>query len=247
MRTTLVALLSLCAFAGVVGAAAAQPPGPPPGLNVPPPDRAESRELMEQVMLTRLSRRLELSDEQSLMLMRRFSEVREQQQALRQRRSEVLRDLRGVLREKTDKAALERLMTQLKEIDHQIAASHQEVRNAAVGLDLDIWQQASLEVFMSEFEGQMRRIVQQVRGDRPGMGPPHGEMMDAPGRPGMRRDQMQDDLDRPRGPERLDEGLRRRPREGRQEGAPGQRPPRMPDRPRRSDRSESPPEEAPQE
>ena len=237
MRMTLIVLLTLCAIVATAGLAAAQPPPPPPeATDGQPPEFGESRELMEQVMITRLTRRLELTDEQSMMLMRHFAEMRELRQSLQQERMKVMRELRGVLQEQKDEAALMALMEQLEQLENQINELNLESRRSIDGLDLNVWQKAKLELFMSEFQGEMRRVLQRAQGEGP-MGA-RGQMMGPNGRPGMAPGQgrpgrpMMDDPDRPRGPYQ----------DGRGEGR-GQRPLNMQNNPRRSGPPEPPPEQ----
>ncbi len=214
-----------------VGTAFAQPtpPPPPPPAGPPPPlppgeAFGESRELLEQVMMTRLSRQLGLSDEQSLLLMRRFSELREQQQELRRERAEVMRELRGVVKKEQDEAALKQLMERLDGLNKKLAASNQDIRGAAKDMNLTVWQQAKLEIFLGEFEGEMRRIVQQARGGKSaadGLGP------DRP-RPFRGPDGA---LEGPGARLRDRDGDPRRPRQGKAGELPGPRPPRAPETP----------------
>ncbi len=218
MRVVMLSAFALLVLGVITGVALAQPPepsdAPPPHMErpdgPPPPPDPENRAMLEQVLVTRLSRRLGLNDEQSVILMRRFSELREQQEALRRKRMEILHGLRGVLRLEEDEAALKRLMGALAETDKELAAGERGAREALRDMDLNIWQQAKLELFLSEFEGDMRRLVQQVHGGRP-----------MP--PGM-------DKDQPR-PRRGPEGMMDRPRPTRPEDRQGPRHPRMPDMP----------------
>lgn len=208
MKTVMYTVL-LAAFAlALSGIASAQPPpGPlPPGARPEALPDPESREMLEQVMVTRLSRRLELSDEQSIILMRRFSDLREKQQRLRRERLDILQELRTVLRLEEDETQLRRLMQALRDVDARIAASEHEAREALRDMDLTVWQQARLELFLSEFEGEMRRLVQHMRGDRP-MQPRMGPDMER-ARPPREGDRPGD---RPR-PGRTDEDGRPRPR-----------------------------------
>lgn len=153
------------------------PPGPPPQLV------EENRDMMQQVMVSRLTRDLGLNDEQSLLVMRRFGELGEQQRELRRKRMAVIQKLRPVLKRQQNEEALKQLMNELEGIKRESAASEQTLRKAFEDMNLDIWQKAKVELFLNDFESQMRRIVQQAQGRRPGMadprqgrpGPPHAE------------------------------------------------------------------------
>lgn len=208
MRVSLIVVLTLLCTGTLAGTGVAQPPAssetlstegeahdaPPP---LPPPRDAESREMLEQVLVSRLSRRLDLDDEQSVILMRRFSELREQQQSLHRKRMEILHELRGVLRLEEDEAALKRLMSDLREVDARIVAGEQDARKSFQDMDLSIWQQAKLELFLSEVEGDMRRPGPHGRGGRP---MPPGMDMRRP-RPGRGPDETFDGRSRSMRPE----------------------------------------------
>ncbi|NLV45971.1 MAG: hypothetical protein GXY07_15895 [Candidatus Hydrogenedentes bacterium] len=153
-----------------VGKAPAPPPGPGKGgPPMPPPEISEeNRRLLKQVMVSRLSRDLGLNDEQSLLLMRRFDELQNRQRELQRERAEVMRRLRQVLKQQEDEAALHRLMERLEELKRQSAASEETIRRSFDGMDLNVWQKAKIELFINDFENQLRRIVQQARNGRPG-------------------------------------------------------------------------------
>lgn len=149
-------------------------PVPPPGPGtggppIPPPEISEeNRRLLKQVMVSRLSRDLGLNDEQSLLLMRRFDELQNQQRELQRERAEVMRRLRQVLKAQEDEDALHRLMERLEELKRKSAAGEETIRRSFDGMDLNVWQKAKIELFISDFENQLRRIVQQARNKRPG-------------------------------------------------------------------------------
>lgn len=164
------------------------PPGPPPQLV------EENRDMMQQVMVSRLTRDLGLNDEQSLLVMRRFGELGEQQRELRRKRMAVIQKLRPVLKQQQNEDALKQLMKELEGIKRESAASEQTLRKAFEDMNLDIWQKAKVELFLNDFESQMRRIVQQAQGRRPGMADPRH------GRPGPPHAESNAPLHRPRRP-----------------------------------------------
>jgi len=206
---------------------------------------------MEQVMITRLTRHLGLNDEQSLILMRRFGDMREQRMNLQRERMEVMNELRKVLEEEKDENALNELTGHLDALEIRGNELEQESRHVVEELDLNVWQKAKIKLFLSDFQDEMRRVLQQVQGPRgprgpmmgdPDMpGPPFGPRMGDPDRPGPPHGKMMGNPDVPRGPGAPGDGMRR-PRDGRGGDGPGQRPPNMPNRPRRSGAPEPPPE-----
>ena len=178
-------MIVLLAAGGTPFAQPSGPPPPPPAEDqeavspAPSPEVVEdNRDMMRQVMVSRLTRDLELTDEQSLLVMRRFGELDDRQRELRQQRMSIMRKLRPVLKQQQDEAALERLMKELESINQQSAASEQTLRSTFDGMNLNDWQKAKLELFLNDFENQIRRIVQQAQGRHPGMAGP------GPARPG---------------------------------------------------------------
>lgn len=148
------------------------PPVPPPfaegGPPMPPPEIAEeNREMIEQIMISRITRDLNLNDEQSVILMRRFGELREQQMQLRRERMEIMRELRPVLKQQQDEAKLKELMGRLQALNDKSAETEKTLRRAVEDMNLDIWQKARFEIFMNDFENQIRRLAQEARGGRP--------------------------------------------------------------------------------
>lgn len=175
------------------------PPGPPPGMSpgappmlppggpaggppAPPPETSEeNRRMLQQVLVSRLSLDLGLTDEQSIIFMRRFGELEQQQRDIRRERTEIMRRLRQVLKNQQDEAALHRLMGRLEDVNRKSEASEDTIRKSFEEMNLDVWQKAKVELFLSDFENQVRRVVQQARNAQPGMGNAF------PDRPGLER------------------------------------------------------------
>jgi hypothetical protein len=209
-----------------------KPPSPgAPGVQAPPqqspPDgkalkhqgarmgkdgsQAKAREMLEQVMIARLSSELKLNDEQSMMLMRRFTEARAEKQALGKERSEALHALRDIVDQNKDEAALNERLARLRDIDTKLA-SHKQRLQETMGADLSPWQKGKLVLFLDQFETdikQMLRDAHERRNNRPmnPMGMPPAPGMMPPGmrpdmqpgmRPGMPPDGMQPGMHPPR-------------------------------------------------
>ncbi len=179
------------------------PPPPPPGVQEPPQpnppdgkglkhpgahpgkdgDQAKAREMLEQVMIARLSGELKLTDEQSVLLMRRFTEARAEKQTLNRDRTEAIRNLRGIVEQQKDEAALNECLARLHDADAKLA-SHRQRLQETMGADLSPWQKGKLVLFLDQFENDIRQTLREARERRNGrpMGPmgPMGGMM-----PGM--------------------------------------------------------------
>jgi hypothetical protein len=135
--------------------------GPMPELGGP--DGMDPRELLEQVMMARISKDLRLDDEQTVILVRQFTEHRDEMRQMHHRRMELLRELRGVLNEGGESEA---------ELEARLEAlqAHEDAMHAARGAfferaaeGLTVRQRAGLYVFIHEFEGDMRRLMQRAR------------------------------------------------------------------------------------
>lgn len=166
------------------------PVPPPPG---PSPDKAADREmagLIESVMTAKLSRELGLNEEQTVLMVRRFSEFREQLNEMKRQRQEKLKTLRAILRDGQPDAAIDAALQDLIAHDLKTLESRKNVYQKAAG-SLTTSQRARLYVFISDFEGDIRRLIQKARERQQGMnrpprmGPPDDmpPMPDGPPRP----------------------------------------------------------------
>ncbi|HEX71944.1 MAG TPA: hypothetical protein ENN65_01335, partial [Candidatus Hydrogenedentes bacterium] len=191
MKYAMIVVLAVgaCAFFG--GAVAAKellpPDGPPPEIGPPhvgapgpihqPPGElrhprrprrpdlgpdAEVRELLQQVMIARVSEELALNDEQTVMMVRRFSEFRDQMRELMQHRGELVQGLERMLREGAEGPALEERLGAITGLDMEISQARLRIFEQA-GEGLTPWQRAKLYLFVSDFESEMRALVQQAR------------------------------------------------------------------------------------
>lgn len=146
-------------------------------------------EFFAEVMMARLSRELELSDEQTVLMVRRFTELRDQTRELRRSRALLMRELEESLRKSApDPEALKGLMEKITGIDEQVYLERRKLFEA-MSQELDEVKRARLYLFLDRFEMDMRRMIGEARerhkgrpGGRPD-GPPREE--EGPeGRPG---------------------------------------------------------------
>ena len=177
------------------GPAAGPPPEsgpPPPGMALPGPApqkrpgaarEARGREMLEQVMVARLSAELGLTDEQSVLMVRRFSQFKKETQQLQRERAEVMKELRQTaLKGDADPAAVSPLLEKSLQLGEKIALQRQRLFHA-MAEGMDPVQQGKLLVFLEEFEGQMRQVVktaQERRAPGPGIPRPHKQGDRAP-------------------------------------------------------------------
>jgi hypothetical protein len=167
----------VCALALCVSLAAAQAAEPPrvnplefnaPGAGLAlRPDNPRAREVLEKVLIARLSEDLALDDAQTVLLVRRYTEVREKLGALRQKRNEKLRELREAVESNQESDRLSVLLDEMHAIDREMEETKRSSFDT-MSADLTPWQKARLYIFLSEFEGQLRRWLNEVRRERAG-------------------------------------------------------------------------------
>ncbi|MCC6144919.1 MAG: hypothetical protein IT368_14025 [Candidatus Hydrogenedentes bacterium] len=133
-----------------------------PGLGRANP---KAREVLEKVLIARLSEDLALDDAQTVLLVRRYTEVRDKLAELRQKRADLMRQLREAVDSNNDNAKLTGLLEELQSIDGEMART-KEAAFDAMAADLTPWQRARVYIFFSEFENQMRRWLVEVRRER---------------------------------------------------------------------------------
>ncbi len=213
-------------------------PMPPPGEDMPTRGRRlpeewmdrDVRDLVEAVMMARLSRELGLNDEQTVLMMRHFSEFKEKTGELKKQHVKLVKALKESVQSGAPEAEIEAKLQALVEHDKAMAQAKLDIVEQT-GAGLSVSQRAELYVFLGEFENEMRKLIQTARrrAATPGgerfpkfpqrvpQGMPEGQRGFAPG-PGP-------DRPMPPGPPRL-QGPQRRGLIG-----PGRRPPGFQQRP----------------
>lgn len=220
----MVMLMAAAAFAQAPGGPGPGPAGPPEQVGPGQPERRwgepqerpglrrgwqeeggpigpEARELLEQVFVARLSRRLQLSDERTVLMVRQYTEHRERIQALREERARLTDRLRQLVEEEVNEVETGELLGRLEEIDRDLAMARFAIFEQ-MSADLTPRQRAGLYLLVSDFENELRRWVTQVHrrrfeqdmppllepepGIEPGMQPP----MPPEGGPRFRDDVM---------------------------------------------------------
>jgi hypothetical protein len=154
----------------------------------------EARELLEQVMLARLSRELDLDSEQTVLMVRKYAAFREQVAALREKRTALAGDLREAVKAEAGDARVARLLDNLRAADEEIARARLTIYDE-ISADLTTQHKAKLYLFIAEFENQLRKWVMRMHRGRMGMPPEEdrhepgrvGPPPHAPGEPGPGR------------------------------------------------------------
>ncbi len=153
-------------FAGACICGAESPgDGPRAGEGV-----AESRKLLEEVLMARLTRELSLEDGQTVLLVQHMTEFRDRMIALRRERAQRLNALRKAVRESKDEERIGDLMEKVRALNKKTALARDDVFDFE-GFELTVWQRARLLIFLSDFEGDMRRLLHRARERRSGASP----------------------------------------------------------------------------
>lgn len=158
-------LITLLVLSGWAGGAWAAPESPSPGDAPQSKGNAESRKLLEEILMARLTRELALEDEQAVLLVRHMTEFRDQMTALRRERGEKMRALRQVVRESNDESRIQQLMDEVRATNEKSMAARNDVLDFD-GFELTTWQQARLLVFLNDFEADMRRLLRRAQEHR---------------------------------------------------------------------------------
>ena len=147
---------------------------------------SDATQLMGMVMISRMSRQLELDDEQTVLVMRRIEELKEKAGKLRRKRGELVKTLKKGVADGVPDDEIQAPLKQLMDLDRRLAQAPVDLVDECSDT-LTVAQRAQFYVFLSEFETDMRKLVQRARAraaqGRPG---PPG-MMSGPGFPGPGR------------------------------------------------------------
>lgn len=122
----------------------------------------DSRKLLEEVLMARLTHELALDEEQTVLMVRRLAEYRETMAALRRERAQLVRALREAVRESNDEAGIEGKLAEIVAQDEKISAARSSFLDVE-GLELTAWQRARLYLFVQDFEGDMRRLLKRAQ------------------------------------------------------------------------------------
>jgi len=146
------------------GPAGPMPPRPAPGGPDAPPgtDSVSARQLVQEIMTARLARELALSDEQTVIMLKRFTEYRSQLDAFKKERQELTKALRASISGKEPDTKIEARLKALAELDGKIVEFKKSLYDSA-SEGLSVAQRAKLYVFLSDFESDMRKLIQKAR------------------------------------------------------------------------------------
>jgi hypothetical protein len=145
------------------------------------------RAAMEQVMLVRLKRALQLSPEQETRVMPRVQRLLDSRRDFAARRRSAVSHLRALLDDETATAPdIEGGLRELKSIDEGFRAQQSDLRRE-IDRGLLPAQQARMYLFEDQFRRSMQRRLQEARERRRGASPPRAESD-----PGPRDEDLED-------------------------------------------------------
>lgn len=171
-------LIGVCALALCVAPAFAQPEGPPR-----PKDDAkaaadadgprhdgpggiaddELREMVSTILMVRVSRDLDLTDEQTVILVKHMQEMRDELSKLYEERDAAMKSLRELLgNEATTDEAIDAKLQELMGIEEKRGgAKRTAFEKLSAGLTSK--QKGKLFVTLQDFEGQMRKMMSRAK------------------------------------------------------------------------------------
>ncbi|HOJ32539.1 MAG TPA: hypothetical protein PKY35_10060 [Candidatus Hydrogenedentes bacterium] len=120
------------------------------------------KELIDTVRIFRLSRALELTDEQTVMLMRRYDDLKKQISDLWEKRNQMMEQLRDKVNKNAPEAEIEQVLNDLSKLEEESFYARRDLLKKA-GQDLTITQRAKLLLFMQDFERDMRKLLERAR------------------------------------------------------------------------------------
>ena len=162
-------------------------PGMMPGMGMPDFGDKGAQELVEVLMVARLSKELGLDDEQTVLLVRKFKNMKEKSAAAKKEHEELLQKLERGIKSGTSDEELEAQLRAVIEHEMELVAMRAEVVKSAEGLTMT--QRAKLYLFLTRFNDDMRKLAMKARERRMGMQREGGMqgMMQPQGRPDMQQ------------------------------------------------------------
>lgn len=158
----LVAILcGLCA-SGWAQTANAVAPSASTAAGTPSAEPVNTKQLVMDVLTVRLARELALNDEQTVVMAKRFTDYRAKLESLKKERQEQVKALRASISAAEPDAQIEAKLKALSKQDTKITEYKKNLYDSA-SEGLSIAQRARLYVFLSDFENDMRKLIQKAR------------------------------------------------------------------------------------
>ena len=131
--------------------------------------------MIEDLRIVRLTKELNLTDQQLAKLLPRFRETQAARREFQQKRMGLIKDLDDLLNGKSSEKDLQAKLSEMERVENDFQSKERESRREMLG-QLSVEQQARFFVFQENFEREIRELIRGIRqgGQKPGMGPPPG-------------------------------------------------------------------------
>lgn len=140
----------------------------------------DTRDMIEDLRIVRLTKELNLTDQQLAKFLPKMREGQAARQDFHQKHMGLVKDLNDLLNGKASDKDLQAKLSDLDKLENDFQARERDNRKALVS-QLSVEQQARLVVFQENFEREMRELIRGFRqGGAPGMGPPPSPGFKAP-------------------------------------------------------------------
>jgi len=169
-------LLSLIVSAGS-GQQFGGPPWPPEQERAPVPkerakgqepewEKKEIREMLETLRIWKMTKALELTEEQSLKIFPKMREIENAREEAGKQKARILMDLQKLLKEeKPDIDKVKESLNAIEKVDSELRSREERLREELKTI-LSPLQQAKFYIFQKEFEEDVKRMIAEVRGLR---------------------------------------------------------------------------------
>jgi hypothetical protein len=127
--------------------------------------REDIHELIDRYRFKKLSKNLELDEEETVAIMKEHDELRDAIQAMRGERRDIRDQLRAQIEEDASDEIIEETLGKLITIDRNIVNTRQEAYET-LSENCTVAQQAKFYIFMHEFDRDIRRLIMKVRRER---------------------------------------------------------------------------------
>jgi len=138
----------------------------------------DTRDMIEDLRIVRLTKELNLTDQQLAKLLPRMREMQAARQEFQQKRVGLIKDMDDQLNGMASEKDLQAKLSEMDKLENDFQSKERESRKVMLG-QLSVEQQARFFVFQEKFEREIRELIRGVRGGQqpgmglqPGMGPP---------------------------------------------------------------------------
>jgi len=141
----------------------------------------DTRDMIEDLRIVRLTKELNLTDQQLAKLLPRFREAQAAHREYPQKRMGLIKDMDDLLNGKASEKDLQAKLSEMERLENDFQSKERETRRELLG-QLSVEQQARFFVFQENFEREIRELIRGIKqgGLQPGMGPPPGPGPKAP-------------------------------------------------------------------